>query len=327
MFIGRKKSNNFGAKNKIYFFILFLVLSGAVYLVLIDAVKQHNVKASVLLLPKNEKIAVQLDEVTQNVAEIPRNLYFYEKFLRDNAVDDFFEGYPKDEKKERWNKKVKTRILPGSSVVEVEITDKNRSDALVISNQAVKTLFGVVAGYYNIKSELDMRIIESPVSKTVFGGWYWILAVSVASGAAISGLVIVVWIENLLKRIFFSAGRKKEIVFPRVVFEKKEENRIKGRERLEKTIAGEDEIFFGGGADFQIPAQAVKKAQAPGNLPVMESAGEDEKSINAEIVENKDPVDVIGGEKKDEKEDISPRAGDPTEEEAKERLNQLLRGN
>lgn len=291
-------------KLNIYFFILALILSATFCLLFLENFKSYNSQITILFIPKNEKMAIQSEQVVKNLTEFPHYLSFYEKLLVDNEnIEDEFIGYSKDKRKELWNKKLEISRENNSGLIEIGITGEDQVESEKIAKQAAFTLFGTASRYYNIKNEIDLRIIDGPITSVKIKNWAWLISLSVILGAFSSFLITVVCLKSgnfLLNGFRFIS----KIFYRQKLSSKIEKN--KEKEKLE--IKAEYPLF----TSFEKSMSQEKKSQAPSNLPIVEdpcAPVEDIRTDKTRIVKEK--VDLTK---------------EPNEEELKERLNQLLRG-
>ena len=283
-----------------YFFILALILSAVFCFLFLENFKSYKSQITVLFIPKSEKIAVQSEQIAQNLTEFPRNLSFYEKLLADNKnIEDEFAGRSKDKRKELWNKKLEINRQKNSGVIEIKIFDDNQIRSEKIARQTAFTLFNTASRYYNIKNEIDLRIVDGPITGVKIKNWPWLILLSILAGTFLSYLITSVF--SKAENLFLKAGSGINLTKPyRQDFSNwttamRRKGRAKKGDKPEKK---------------QEPAAAVKKSQAPSNLPVAEESKAAPKKIEADKIAAKKTIPTE----------------EPSEEELKERLNQLLRG-
>lgn len=306
-----------------YFIFLWIVFAFTMAFILITQSGKYQSEITILVIAKNEKIAAASSEITGNLGEISHTLFFYEKMLKDNpSLIDEWSGLSEDKKKGKWNEKIKTTHLRESTTLSIQIEDQNKERANFLAKQSANTLFNLASKYYNVKTEIDLRITEGPVAKAVFLGWYWIVLISVVVGAFFSWLMQKLF---LVLEGFFLAKPKMKL--PSIQISQGENNRRRQtqKEKLEKLIenyAEKDNSFF---SVQRKPL--MRKSNPPENLPI---ASIFEKKVSAAEGSVAEKIDIIEKETVVPNESVSENipgdTSEPTEEEFKRRLNQLLKG-
>lgn len=278
--------------------VLAVIFSVTFFLVFLSGLKQDRTTVSIMFIPKNEQSASQLNYVLENAARLPRMLAFYEKVLASNSnIEDIFKGLDADAKKQNWNKILESNREDGSSIVTLNIYSKAKNDSQILAEQSTKTLIETMSYYYNIKEEMDMRIVEGPLTETIIRGLWFLVFSSIIFGAIFSYLLLIL------------SERMKD-----VISEKFTENRISLN--LPKSIPKEtDSMTETEKYDVSNIVSKAKVSGAPDNLPVF-SMPEMPMSDNQEL--NQKEAAVASESAKTHEE--------PSEAEMKNRLNQLLRG-
>jgi len=288
-----RKQQKFSA----YFFILTLILSAVFCFLFLENFKSYKSQVTILLIPKSEKIAVQSEQIAQNLTEFPRNLSFYEKLLADNKnIKDELAGCSKDKRKKLWNKKLEINREKNSGIIKIGISNDNQVKSEKIARQTAFTLFNTASRYYNIKNEIDLRIIDEPITSLKMKSWPWLIFLSVLAGTFLSYLITSIFSKA---EIFFLKARSGiNLAKP---YRQNFSSWTDATQRKEKSDKPEKKSK---------PITAAKKSQAPSNLPIADDSGAalEDAGINKDATEK-----IISSE-------------EPSEEELKERLNQLLRG-
>lgn len=347
------KSFQYAEKNKLHFsvqsFFVGAILSVTFFLLLVDACKTYTSNMTILVSAKSEFALQQHEQIMENIIELPRTLSFYDSMLKYNPdVRDVAEGQNQDKRKAIWNKMLSIeRDDRNSSVIKISITAKQESDADQLVQKTARLLLDTTGIYYNVKDDIDLRIIDGPVSSAGIVGWYWMLPFSLALG-----FFVALFLENIFLKSekLFVGNRnflkeknlfdfKKEIQksseleikdledlymqqeagIPFFAEEEKQnflekdfsktseaDSRIKEMKKLTKQIQQDKYPNFP-----EMPVREIKKSSAPENLPVADD------SFFGKL--NSDSID------QQKKPEIKIPA-EPTEEELKKRLNQLIRG-
>jgi len=307
-----------------YFIFLWIIFAFTVGFVLTMQAVSYRSEMTVLVIPKNEKIAASSSEVAGNLAGMSETLFFYEKLLQNNpSLNDDWTLLSKDERKKMWNEKIKTIHKPESTTLVIRITDRSQSKASFIAKQATDTLFKVASRYYDIKNDVDLRIVEGPITEVVLYGWYWVILLSLLIGAFLSWLVqlFFIFIEKIL-------SNKPSLRFPVIKIPEIKKSEKNQKEELEKLIEGyaEKETNF-----FAVKeGLKFRRNNPPENLPIaFFNKSEDDVNFPAEIqdevIVEMQPIALTDTleNKKEEDDVIVP---EPTAEDFKKRLNQLLKG-
>ncbi len=339
------------------FVVAFVFAVFASGLVLLDTFRGYQSEIRVLVIMRAGQSAESADQVIGNIAELPKNLSFYERVLADNDfLEDRFAGQTPDDRKALWNETVSVTQSDESGMLMIRAEGESPEEARLLAEQTGKTLFAVTGRYYDIRTDIDMRVVDGPITGTVVVSPVLYVVTSIVSG----------FIVTLLFFVFLS------------LLEKIPARRLKKRETLEIFVPHDEapKKTFGGYAQgdsvpyidprtfvpkrptslissFESQSQEIHpvkkeekkeavhtgtKASAPANLPIAEeevslSFGSGVTEIMEEpIVLEKEPKEkqaVFGDEKimpakeTPAEEDLSR---EPTIEEYKRRLNELLSG-
>lgn len=287
----REKFNKLGIKNPFYFIVLSIILTAVFFLQTLNTLKYYQSEISILFIPKSERVTLQSEQIIQNIVELPKQLSFYERVLTDsgNILNQFSE-YPKDEQKRLWNKQLRVSRVKNSGVIKIKVLSKNKSDSATINKQAALTLFNSVSQYYNVKEDIDLRIIDGPITNSFLKNLYLIAIFSLIGGIVVAYILAMIFYG--LQKIFITRKNTAS----------------------NKSVEKRDSA-----SEITIPeAVGIKKYQAPTNLPVAKGA---EYEIAEDVMEDSFLVAPEPAE------DIAPDQNkEPTEEEFKKRLNQLLKG-
>jgi len=310
MTLKQEKFRELYSKTPLYIFALALILAVAFFLLFLDIFKTYNTEISIIFIPQNEKTAEQADQIAENLTIIPTKLSFYERLLRDNKeIEDQFVGLSDDRRKFLWNKAVQVERERESTIIKIEANDPLQSQEL--ARQTAFTLFNVMSQYYNIKTDIDFRIIDGPITDAEIKNWLVLLIFSLIIGIVLAFLINIVslYLVSLYeKRKSRKAAVKKiSLSFPKQDLPQKEN--VKENEPI---------------IPKALP-KVAKKSQAPANLPVIQNLPEKTEAITKKIYSIGNSETGKMKEAIEKKEEISENK-EPTEEELKERLNQLLRG-
>ncbi|KKQ52530.1 MAG: hypothetical protein US70_C0008G0017 [Parcubacteria group bacterium GW2011_GWD2_38_11] len=348
------------------------ILSAVFFLLLIDSFRTYHSEISILISAKSQVAAQQRAQIVSNISELPKTLTFYDRMLKNNSdMRDVAEGLSPQKRKARWNEMLTVeRAGFDASVIKVAITTSREADSVQLVNKTTRTLFDTSAFYYNIKKDVDLRIIDGPITRVQVSNWFWLFIFSIIAGFSISGLLQeLVFGGNKLsiKKPDFSKMHsffdfKKN---PEMPVEKELEslNNLYRSQQAEESFVFEQDIAPVPEADKKIqemkkitkqiepdkypnfpemparnasrsdadgparnashndaggPASHKANAAAPDNLPIADDSFFTEYAMPAEQIQSQ-PMEV-------EQDLAAKETKEPTSEELKKRLNELLKG-
>jgi hypothetical protein len=164
----------------------------------------------ILLLPKNEKTAQSFSQTVESIKQLPLSLSFYDKMLEANKdIKDGAIGEMDYKRKEFWNKKINAQRIDESGVIRFEIFDKDRWQSEIIAFQLKNDIFFLISKYYNIKTDLEPRLIDGPITGSAVSGDIW---KSTAKSAGL-GILIAFLLTVILSGLATIISRKKEDLF------------------------------------------------------------------------------------------------------------------
>lgn len=303
------------------FVVTFIFTTLAAALFWLDFFRSYRGDVTVLIVSKTSKPA---QELTDNAAELAGMLSFYERVLQDNdLIDDEFTGYAPDERKNLWNNKLSVRRDEKSGILTLSVREDTPEKAARLAGQVAHTLFATMSFYYNAQTEIDLRIVDGPlvsytlarpasyVFTSVFSGLFISLLffgfLKVASKFSIRSKIEA---SKNLAREKFIQGASVPWIDPRKFMPEKPLNLPFGDFSASSMKQNESRT---------IPSPYVAHAPAPANLPVApvvepEAPSDEEMKEPAVMFPPSEPVSA------------EPRLDEPTAEEYKRRLNELLSG-
>lgn len=306
-----------------YFFLMTLALSISVYLWALDSGATYTSKIDIMLSPKNIKTSVYLGKAKENLVYI---------FKENININD----------------SVTVITNKSDSLIRLEVDNEKKQLALDLSQENLEKFIGFASKYYDIRNDLEVEIVNRSVVKNR-KGFFYLIAVSVISGLILS-FVIQIFLDTVDK--FISKSKKRiggkerntigkvqadlksilsfnnekikrlsedtldEEKFPEEIQEK--ETIIKNKE-TDKSNNAENKIADEKVATLLGDRVAIfKRSSSPANLPTA--------SFENENIEKNDSSGFKIEEaeiKNDEGPDMN-LSQEPTEEDFKKRLNQLL---
>lgn len=338
-------------------FVVGIILSLTFFLLSIDSFKTYRSDVSILVSAKSQVALGQQDQLIRNIIEFPKLLSFYDRMLLLNPdVRDVTAGMAPDKRKSEWNKMISVaRTSDNASVLKISIVTTHEADSKQLAVKSARTLFDTVAFYYDIKSDVDLRIIDGPISKSQVSFWYVYLIVSLFLGFAIAMLLDLISFSGilglrksgeLLGKSFFPEFTKKsshpveqeleslsnlyqqEQVEGPFVFESKTEVRQNPAETSDfdekfqevKKITKEFEPSKY--PNFpEMPIRLGQSENVPDNLPIADDTFFLQQNIQPE---GEMPEEILPKPQEEQTKETANH--EPTEEELKKRLNSLLRG-
>lgn len=317
------------------FVLFFAVATLAVFVVFSSLSRTYESKISLLISPKSQVATEGLDRIMENARLLPLQLSFYDRMLFDNDnLDDESEALPAFRREEFWKKKISTRVVGKSGILEISVRDSDQFQTEDLSSQTGITLASYLSYFYNVKDDIDVRIVDGPIVRQTFKYGFWpLLVFSFIFGFFLSLILVRIFseISSVRKKaekisLPFSLPeilKRKDYVEPEWMEEirlagarkKEEENEEKFPEKTEQNILNYEK------SRKKETLSLEKRSYAPDNLPVADEEFLASVMGTAEISEEKKEE-----EKKVEEVPAEVLKREATPEEIKERLNRLLRG-
>ncbi|MFA6383679.1 MAG: hypothetical protein WCX17_04650 [Parcubacteria group bacterium] len=298
-------------KSKSFWIVMIVVIAG-VLLAYSNSGKTYVGTTDILVLPKSDRIVRNVEQIIGDAEQIPRSLKFYDIMLQENSnIEDQFASLPDAERKASWNAMLRVDQKKKSGVLSVAISSQNQLQASILSQQTAKDIAVVLSRYYDIKTDLDIRLIDGPI----------VAQTGRPLTLGLTGIGIIIGIiAGVIAYLIFGYAReslampKSKIAFPSYVADKTLEKAGFAPDAKTETKAEIEQIIFAQPAvKKETPAEGEKKAFAPENLPV----GSDFVISSLRRAEKTS--------KKDE-ETADFKSHEATEEEIRARLNKLLGG-
>jgi hypothetical protein len=302
----------------------------------------------------------QQPQIVSNIMELSKTLSFYDRLLKNNPdMRDVTSDLAPAQRKAKWNTILTVeKASYDASVINITTTTTHASDSIQLAKKTARTLFDTSAFYYNVKNDVDLRLIDGPITRTQVSNWFWLLLLSIVMGFSASGML-----EYLVfgeKRITI---KKPDFSKMNSLFDFKKNADVKIEDELEslnnlyqedlantpfvfndehpapEEISAElpdsknyDEKFQeikkitkklepGKYPNFpELPTEHKQPSAAPDNLPVADDAYFSQYLQPVESVPANLPVQI------EEQQPSIDTKKEPTPEELKKRLNELLKG-
>lgn len=322
----------------VHVFIMAAIIAGTLFLLLLDNYKQYQTDISIIVIPKSTVATLDHQMIVYNIKQMPTTLAFYDRLLAENAaIKDGAAGKSADLRKSAWNRKIDVDLSDSDkgSIITLRLYADTAQGSQDLAVKTAQTLFSFTSKYYNIKDDINMHVIDQPITKPA-QTLAWIFAlVSIVVGFLLAWLVekMFILVESVFRqpsamtarrshaqKIHADLTRLKESITKADIKIKSVEDIYRTDEEIvvehphhEKqehvSHRAEEKRLQEMYPNFPEMPMHHPTASAPSNLPVGE-----------EVVETPESS-------QQESEDVTHmKDHEPTEEEIKKRLNQLLRG-
>jgi len=299
-----------------YFFAVTTVVAVICFIIFLNNNSVYRGEIEVLLISRNRVVDEKIDSLTENAKSIPLTLSFYDRVIKNAELEDPSANLSVQERKAYWNSIIKTERVNGSNIVKITAYDADKDQAGKLVELYAQELSQTTARYYNIRTQLDTRIIDQSITAFDFAHSVWPQAAKSIFWGVVAGIMDILLIASIPKSM-----RKKTISPKKSIFT----YRTDAPEKVEKP----DYLPVDFSQKPEVKKEKIitpeKKSTAPENLPFADE----------EIVEQKLYPNGNGGGKtkkiKKEKKSDEPKVTEDifreaTPEEVKERLNKLLSG-
>lgn len=305
------------------FWLSFAIVALVVFTLLLNFYRVSKSTIDILIIPKSQLAASQFETVIANFQKIPLALSFYGRVTAQNPFlwDPKIAELPKNKIRAHWQNKIQTERLGQSGILRVTLIDKERAQSEAFAEQTKKTIIILAGIYYNIRDDIDVRILDGGITKEEAS-----VPVSVIIIESAGSSFFLVFLIFAAAGYFFPEKRERLTDFIKDRFTlsaltpKKEMN-----ESIQKTDAGWNPTaeqpyeFFTPHLEYPernlAGAGFTKKAPAPDNLPIIE-----EKPKEFDIEKKEEELLEYGIN------DADQIIKEATPEEVKDRLNKLLSG-
>lgn len=325
------------------FLITLFFVSAASALFFLDVFRSYESEVRILVVGRSA--AVNPEQASANLAALVGTLPFYDRLAADDILDDPLAGYPQADRRARWHDTVQAVREADGSIIVITAAGEDPDEARVLAGRVGKTLFGMAGLYYDVKSGIDMRTIEGPVAETVIKHPVAYAAASLFSALAVTAVFFgfLIALPALLGR-----SRRNDVSEP-----------VHAGHAVSGYGIGDavpyidpskfipvrpsslpyEERYAGLPSDIHVPSA---KAAAPDNLPIadafdlpvsdeplpfeFEEPAEESVEIHPLLSDEETVEPTVTMEADASGESVSPERGEPTAEEYKRRLNELLSG-
>lgn len=332
----------------------FVLVFAALFLLIFTLTLRNSFayesKLKVLVLLKSESAALQQDRITDTLAELPLTLNFYDYLLDTSEVLSESDGkLSADRRLEAWKKIFHAERVPNGkgAIISLKATAASAESAQLIASDTFRALVEYSSKLYDAKTDVQLRAIDGPHASRTNGEWIWIFWGSFALALAAALMLEYAWdgledatralrgktrtdisekIKELRDLIAPAKGESAQKTESLEGFYEKQKNQTEDELPAKKESVQAEETPVRGtypnfpemppvrNFSFEEAEGSEMKSGAPDNLPV------GDVPVFGQAPSNLPVADTIeeAGEGLVEKE--------PTQEELKARLNQLLKG-
>ncbi len=321
------------------FLVTLVFATFAAGLFWLDFFRVYQAEVTILVIGKTE--ANSTDQVVENFVELSKNLSFYERVLAENdLIDDDFAGYSKDKRKALWHETAVVQRSDKSGVLTIRVTQPTGEKARLLVESTVQSLFSLAGFYYNIKSDVDMRVVDGTILTTAVGSPFLYGVTTLSTGLLATGGFF--FLLSLAPSLF-RAKRPHRTASADGVLPTKPEKNYQTYEIGESVPFIDPQKFIPSrptSLTFETPTEEEKeirrdilshstKAAAPANLPVVDMPNlpvMTQADLPFQFEERGENGEGEIGIPYPESEGLSEPLQEPSVEEYKRRLNELLSG-
>lgn len=326
--------------------VIFVTLASGLFW--LDFFRSYSTEVTVLVVSHSSAIE-NSSSVADNMAELTKTLSFYNRLLTENdSIDDSFIGYAPDKRKENWNNVVSVTKQNGSGVLIIRANGDTPEKSRQLAMQTAQTMFSVAGLYYNVKTDVDMRIVDGPLVSYTLERPFSYVGIIFLTSFSLTSLFFF-----LLRRVPELFGKRNTETFVSNTAFLKENgffDELDERHAYPDFNANDYASWIDPkkfipekpqALSFERPAQEetqrvprVKHASAPANLPVasdeMNLPVADEASLPFTFETAPEEIEISEAESFEEITPVieeifsTPNRGEPTQEDYKRRLNELL---
>ncbi len=338
--MSNKDKRGFGKNINSYFVFVALAFGLSAYLLLVDNYSGYKVKTNILITPKNIKTSIHLDKIKESIIVIAKknNLLEPGVILKNDKKTDLIEIQSSNENKKE----------------AVALAEKSAQKILNLSSQHYDVKKDLTLGIVSREVTERTYFRELIFMMSIASGLIlaWLVQIILGLAEKIGAFIINKRIQNKEKILqsekylgdFFKVNREKiEKLSSSFPLERNRVQREQDEDKINKNILKENYS-----EPNDEPYINFKRAASPPNLPIAQDdfdkiiQGKEDISNEKEIIDelgiiSEDETHQIFGEKTQENkiENIQPidqvyadnlkeALGEPTEEDFKKRLNQLL---
>lgn len=192
-----------------YFWVLFMVFSVTSSFLLVDFFRLYAADITILAVHKNEKTSSQTAQVVRTLVEIPKTLGFYNRLLVNYPeIKDPWTSLSSNERESAWAERISMKQIESSDMMVLSVSAQTASDATFLTEKSANTLFRLAGQHYDLRTDLDLRVLERREAHTIIASPFLWFVSSVLSGAVFAFTIssIMQYIFSMIEK--FSLRRK-----------------------------------------------------------------------------------------------------------------------
>ncbi len=185
-----------------YFWVLLYVFTITGGIVSLDHFRVYSSSATVMVIQKNQNALGSGDLLMETVAQLPTTLAFYDRLLLQfPEIKDPWSGMSAADREALWREHMASVRVDGSGLIRLQVTADTAADADFLTEKSTLNLFGMIGQYYDIRTEIDIRTIETSPAHAFIArplGWF-LMSISI-------GFVLAFTVSSAMARLFRSSS-------------------------------------------------------------------------------------------------------------------------
>lgn len=153
------------------FWVTFIAASAAAALAVLNMSGGYVSRAEIMVVPRSIEAIKNSNQIIENLRELPLTLAFYDKVTASDSdlEDDTVRELPDAKRKAYWNSIMSAKRVSDSGILVLEDRSQDMFFADNLNKQAVETFISSIGLYYDIKNNIDVRIVDPTVTQYVRG--------------------------------------------------------------------------------------------------------------------------------------------------------------
>ncbi len=304
--------------------LVFLVASSALFW--LDYFRAYQTEVSVLFVTKSEQPAPVVADAMGSIMQTLTFAQRADENMEDGAL--LPETDSKDVQKLDWNTNLSVATKSESGVLVFAQRATTEKESLDKARATLKTLMVATTIYYDQDHQVELRIIDKPITKLVIASWWKYILTVVASAVVLTTtfFLILLGLSRKNEDQLVSSSTESHIGESVVWLDPQKFVAVKPAAlEFQQTEESKEET-----QSSEVLRPAKKVAHAPGNLPIMAGALPQFGIEEVDLVSEQHFPDEEETHMEDmpvvTEEEIFDPTAEPTVEEYKRRLNELLKG-
>jgi len=344
--------------------VLVALLAAGLFFVGSQIWMEWEGEAKIIVLPKSEMVAQNMDQVTGNISYITQTERFYSKMLHVLGEESF--------SRKDWKRDLNAEQIDGSSVIRIVYTHKDINEVKKVLKKVTDVTREMSGSYYDARKEVQIKTYDVFTARKVLKGPLALTYLSLGVGVVLALIIEFVisrggaeistlhlprkarglqktltkkkWWENYPAAKEAFESKESEYTPSPLIAPSEQED---AHEEMEESVVykqeePEEERKEFEKEGFQVEKKiskketsmysASRKSSAPVNLPISDevSASSKKEVLPGSVPGNLPVADqtpsALPVQEEESQKSEDAQKDEPTEEELKERLNKLLRG-